>query len=147
MSAYFARLPATACALLLSLFLLPAAIGQEVLYQLTADVPFDFYLGNKLMPAGNYNFSSAMARSVIAASRTPSGPHAASITYDTGGGAARDRSALIFLRYGDQYFLNQVWRAGSKVGRGLPRSHPEREALFRASAPPEPVYVAAALAR
>jgi hypothetical protein len=43
---------------------------------------------------------------------------------------ARDttqKPKLVFHRYGDQYFLYQVWPAGATTGRQLPKSRGERE--------------------
>ena len=36
------------------------------------------------------------------------------------------QSKLVFNRYGDQYFLSQVWMAGSDTGRDLSPSRNER---------------------
>ena len=36
-------------------------------------------------------------------------------------------SKLIFNRYGNKYFLSQIWTAGSKSGRELPKSQRETE--------------------
>jgi hypothetical protein len=35
--------------------------------------------------------------------------------------------SLVFHRYGDEYFLSEIWPAGSSTGRGLPKSRAERE--------------------
>jgi hypothetical protein len=42
---------------------------------------------------------------------------------------------LVFSRYGDRYFLSQVFSAGSGVGRQIPKSKLEREL---ASSQPRP---------
>jgi hypothetical protein len=39
------------------------------------------------------------------------------------------RAKLVFHRYGDQYFLYQVWAAGATSGRQFPKSRSEREVL------------------
>jgi len=36
-------------------------------------------------------------------------------------------ASLIFNRYGNEYFLSQVWAKGGSVGRGLPKTRAERE--------------------
>jgi hypothetical protein len=36
-------------------------------------------------------------------------------------------AALVFRRYGDDYFLSEVWPKGGSIGRALPKSHTERE--------------------
>ena len=40
--------------------------------------------------------------------------------------ATQDRSHLVFNRYGDQYFLAQVWNSATNVGMELHKSHQER---------------------
>ena len=41
---------------------------------------------------------------------------------------SKDKATLLFHRYGDQYFLSQVWPAGGSTGRLLPKSRAERDA-------------------
>jgi hypothetical protein len=36
-------------------------------------------------------------------------------------------SALVFHRYGDRYFLSQIWVQGEELGRELPMTKPEKE--------------------
>jgi hypothetical protein len=38
-----------------------------------------------------------------------------------------ERSKLVFHRYGDRYFLAQIWVAGYNSGRELPKSRQEVE--------------------
>ena len=39
-----------------------------------------------------------------------------------------EQSKLVFHRYGDRYFLAQIWMAGSNSGQELPKSPRETEA-------------------
>src|SRR6266566_4315139 len=52
--------------------------------------------------------------------------HAASIN------APQAKSKLVFHRYGNRYFLTQVWSAGSSLGRELPKSAKEKEQALAA---------------
>jgi hypothetical protein len=47
----------------------------------------------------------------------------------------RPTSKLVFHRYGDTYFLTQVWAAGYSSGWEFPASKLEREMAARLSAP------------
>jgi hypothetical protein len=38
-----------------------------------------------------------------------------------------EKSKLVFHRYGNHYFLSQIWMAGDNVGQQLPKSHLETE--------------------
>jgi len=40
---------------------------------------------------------------------------------------ASQQTKLVFTRYGDQYFLSEIWMAGTTVGQKLPKSRRERE--------------------
>lgn len=97
------------------------------------EVPFDFWLGQKLMPAGEY------------------------VIYHMAGGTlmfedhhAKDRSAIFlaqpisrldngdgrleFTRYGDTYFLSKIWSPYQTDGYAVPKSGREKE-LARHSTP------------
>jgi hypothetical protein len=39
----------------------------------------------------------------------------------------QEKSKLVFHRYGDQYFLAQIWREGDNRGSELPKSQRENE--------------------
>ena len=39
----------------------------------------------------------------------------------------QERGKLVFHKYGDQYFLSQIWRTGENGGRELRMAHKERE--------------------
>ncbi|HYT24426.1 MAG TPA: hypothetical protein VEW05_29835 [Candidatus Polarisedimenticolia bacterium] len=55
-------------------------------------------------------------------------------------------SKLVFHRYGGQYFLSQVWTAGSTRGSELPKSAKEKEqALAAQNVAPDQVTIVARL--
>ena len=87
-----------------------------------AQVPFDFHVGNTVVPAGEYTIRTLNADE--AALRISDGRHSASINTNTAQGRAGG-ARLVFRRYGDQYFLAAVWGAG-EAGRALPVSKRER---------------------
>jgi hypothetical protein len=55
-----------------------------------------------------------------------------------------ETSRLVFRRYGDQYFLAQIWMAGETSGHELPISRREAE-LAKNQQPSEDVIVLASL--
>jgi hypothetical protein len=55
--------------------------------------------------------------------------------------APSDRTKLVFRKYGDQYFLAQVWTAGESDGRELPRPRLEQK-LAETHSPSEVVVLA-----
>ena len=47
----------------------------------------------------------------------------------------QDKARLVFHRYGNEYFLSEIWPAGGATGRELPKSRPERELQQRVNDP------------
>ena len=90
-----------------------------------AQVPFDFNVGDSLMPAGNYTIDAITGDG--SALRISSGKRNA-ITLTNSKEAnpgSESRSRLVFHKYADQYFLAAVWGA-DQTGRELRESKSER---------------------
>jgi len=80
------------------------------------------------MPAGEYRVESmSTATSTVAIRNADTTAKVLALTNGCESTEAADTSKLVFHRYGSQYFLAQVWSAGSSEGRELPRSRAERE--------------------
>ena len=99
--------------------LLMAACANAQTLNVKAKVPFDFVVGGKALPAGDYSIQSI-----------PTGnSHALVIRKENAGGgmvllgnSAQSASPsldtrLVFHRYGETYFLSQIWTAGNSSGR------------------------------
>jgi len=103
------------------------SFGQTVVAQ--ADIPFNFQMGQTSMPAGTYFVSEAGSLLTI---RNAAGKPAAMVL--TRPAEHRGKSAkpsLEFDRYGNDYFLANIWTAGSYEGRALPKSKREQELARR----------------
>ena len=81
------------------------------------NVPFSFAVEDHSLPAGEYTITTVTPeRSIRIASAD--GKHAAVInTLPNYVSQPSTKTYLVFHRYGDQYFLAQVWTAGENVGR------------------------------
>jgi hypothetical protein len=94
-----------------------------------ANVPFNFTVGNKTLPAGAYDmegFSSSDANMLLVKARDGSGrmivgSHAA----ESVNGA--NKTKLVFNRYRDQYFLAEIWMEGATRGHQVPKTSREKE--------------------
>jgi hypothetical protein len=84
------------------------ARAQEAM---VVDIPFAFTAGSATLPAGEYRVQKLDRNSAVLLIHC----------WD-----ARE-SKLVFNRYGNRYFLSQVWNAGSIRGRQLPISPREKE--------------------
>jgi len=100
--------------------------------KLVADVPFDFTVCHEQMPAGKYHvrpITSANPNVLIVHSEDNRSIEIV-CTQDVQSQTAAPSGKLIFNRYGDQYFLSQMWLPGRKTGTQLAKSQKE-EALQR----------------
>jgi hypothetical protein len=95
---------------------------------IVVSIPFDFVVGGKTLPAGDYSVkSSGSERTLLLIDRQDA---SASIFLGTNpiiASEPKSVSKLVFNRYGDRYFLSQVWTAGNSCGRLLLMSDRERE--------------------
>src|SRR5271169_5105493 len=104
-----------------------AAMGQTRIGDVVADVPFAFSVAGQSLPAGHYIVAAVGDNIRIFNSQTNG-------LYIPTHGATRsasDGTKLVFHRYGDSYFLSEVWVTGNTTGRELFRSRAERELATR----------------
>jgi len=107
-----------------------SAKAQSLAYRLTANIPFDFSLAGKKLPAGKYWVSRGQQSNgdLILQIRSVDGH--VDISRLTIPVVTRDpvsQGTLVFHRYGEEYFLSEVWPAGGLTGRELPKSRAERD--------------------
>ena len=92
-----------------------------------ATIPFEFKAGNKIMQAGQYTLRTPTG-GVLQISPVTGGDSAILLGGATNGEARHEDGALIFNRYGDQYFLSKVLTARG-TGVMVSPSRLEREHL------------------
>src|SRR5258705_9811998 len=94
------------------------------------NIPFDFAVGQTKLPAGNYTLSRIALPSsydrIAIQSADGRGDTRTVMTGPNRTSEVQKQSSLVFNRYGDQYFLSQVWMAGSDTGHDLFQSRNER---------------------
>lgn len=128
--------------LTLGLLLAAPALAQTA--SMNVNVPFDFIVNGKTLPAGEYRVDGlSTSTSTIAIRNTEKTAKLMALTNGCESIEAADASKLVFHRYGGQYFLAQVWSAGSSEGRELPRSRAEREVASNNQPAPQIVAIAA----
>ena len=100
-----------------------SANGQTS-HAVTAEIPFDFIVGNKTLAAGRYIVSSATSDGQGVRIRNSDGKSGAfRLSNQVPENSQKRNARLVFHRYGQQYFLAEVW-SGDSWGRQLiPCSH------------------------
>ena len=107
-----------------------SAQAQSLQYRLTANIPFDFSIAGKKLPAGKYWINRAQQGNGDTAVQISSPDGHANITRLTIPVSTFNpvkEGTLVFHRYGEDYFLSEIWPAGGLTGRALPKSSAERE--------------------
>ena len=105
-----------------------AANAQSQRSQITK-VPFNFNVGEKTLPAGDYvvkpNRPDSNGAWLI---QSTDGHNSVLVnTRSLQASKAQKRTRLVFNKYGDQYFLSQIWTDGSDSGRELRMRGQERD--------------------
>jgi len=115
--------------------------------KIVADIPFAFSVGKMTLPAGEYSVQKMRADSpFLLVQRTDGSALTTVLSIAAQSNEIQSESKLVFHRYGDRYFLSQVWRAGYGTGRELPESPREKElALIARHKAPDQVMIVARL--
>jgi hypothetical protein len=110
--------------------LLVAGAWAQLAYPLVVDVPFEFSAGKTALAAGEYQVK--MQQPGVLRIASADGKQSAMILTGTKiSSKAQSESKLMFNRYGDRYFLSQVWAAGTQTGLELPKTSTEMELAKR----------------
>lgn len=101
------------------------ARAQELMI---VNIPFDFAVGTKTLPAGEYSVKdSPTLQTLLLIDRDDPSQGAFLLTQPVDAHGLQSESKLVFNRYDNRYFLSQVWSAGKSRGRQLSRSDREKE--------------------
>src|SRR5262245_17193120 len=115
---------------LLSLLLPLSAIyvnaqGQTLIRKVK--IPFDFSVGAKNFPAGVYSVTRVNQEKIIVRLSSEDGGGAINIVTNPVQAKETPKTGkLIFRRYGETYFLSQIWESDEIQGRQLLKSRTER---------------------
>jgi hypothetical protein len=104
--------------------------AQSLSNRVRFTIPFDFTFGEKQLPAGKYSVSRALPSSgdtMLAMADNNGHAKVIVLSHAAVRSHANTNASLVFHRYGEQYFLVQVWPAGAAAGREFPESKSERQ--------------------
>jgi len=126
--------------------LLVAACANAQSVNVKANVPFDFTVGKSTLSAGQYNIQSlSTGSSDVLAIRGGAAQNMLASANRAETLNPSPNSRLVFHKYGDQYFLSQIWLQGEKAGRQFRITKREAEMAKNVQTSEEDVIVLAAL--
>jgi hypothetical protein len=107
-------------------------LGIPVIYagsigSVEATIPFDFIVGKMTLPAGQYTVSPLDHKRGLVVRSEDGKSTAMVLTMGVQTKSAKNQARLVFNRYGNTYFLSQVWRGYDSEGFALHKSNQERE--------------------
>ena len=100
---------------------------------ITANIPFGFYMGANAMPAGAYQVTE-LARGTLVVLRSRGAVKSIGVS-QVSSKSSDEAPRLVFHRYGDTYFLSEIWNANGYLGLHLATTQSERELANSGTAP------------
>ena len=113
---------------------------QSISTKIVANVPFGFVAGGASLPAGEYVVGEVNSTVLMVTNKASTNK---ALVFTVGKAQTQGEAAakLVFRRYGDTYFLAEVWR-GEKSGSLIPKTRQEKDVALIAANKGELVTVA-----
>lgn len=118
--------------IVMTLFLFIAALSiyaaAQVEDRLQVNIPFDFTVRNKVMPADTYTvWTPDSVSDGMMALRDDQGHEIYFLTENAEDRTTPAKSELIFKRLGDRYFLSEIFERGNNIGAEVVKSRTEQK--------------------
>jgi hypothetical protein len=113
--------------LVLGLAVLAPKVQAQSSLNLTSTVPFDFTIGSRVMPAGDYEVRADRVPGALIFQRTDGAATHAVIAIPVETRKPPATGKLVFTCYDGRCFLSQLWSPLSATGRQFPKSKLEME--------------------
>lgn len=107
-----------------------SAQGQSLQNRMRANIPFDFSVAERQIQPGRYSIGRLTQNaddSILSIIDANGRSKAIRSSIPVQRPSSNNKGTLVFHRYGDRYFLFQVWPAGESTGRQFFKSRSERE--------------------
>jgi hypothetical protein len=133
-------------ALVLFAALVTVSASARTSRTVVVQIPFDFHIAGKTLPAGQYLVERSTQASADGLSLRSLDKNVGVfvLTSAVQSNERQSDSRLVFNRYQDTYFLSQFWTSGEAAGRALIKSDKERTAereLTKSGAKPERIAI------
>ena len=100
--------------------------------KLTVQVPFGFHVGASTLPSGEYTVDTGTAPGIVRLRSADSKAAVMILSMSVQAPGPPSQGKLVFHKYGDEYFLSQIWKAGNNTGCELRKSRREIEVAANA---------------
>lgn len=107
--------------------LLIATVAYARDLNLKVNIPFDFVVNGATLPSGEYSLQGLAVGNAISIRKADYTAKALTLGTRCESRKTSEKSKLVFHRYGNHYFLAQIWVAGDNAGEELPKSRLETE--------------------
>lgn len=104
-----------------------AVVAANAQDKVAARIPFTFRAGKSVLPAGEYTFSTIGPAGTVLVRSIEQKANAMLIANAVQASQRPAGGKLVFHRYGDTYFLSQVWKPGSERGHQFIPTRAEQE--------------------
>jgi len=133
--------------MILALALIVSVPMTQAQARTVAYVPFAFSLDQKSMPAGTYEISSQGNKALVVRNLDTRQARLVIESMHVEASQASDapHAKLVFCKYGDQYFLAQIWDGQNRTGIAFPESKREKELQMASSNASQPEVVVIAM--
>ena len=123
--------------------LLVTALAYAKTVNMKVNIPFNFVVGGATLPSGEYTVQGLSLGNAISIRKSDQTAKSLTLAIRCESSKTQEKSKLVFHRYGDRYFLAQIWMAGDNSGHQLPKSR--REAEVAMDYPAQQVVLVASL--
>jgi hypothetical protein len=96
--------------------------------RVSANIPFDFSIGNTALKAGSYTVEQLQS-GIITFNGEDEKAHQFALTFPGDADKESQGPHLVFIRYGSEAFLKRVFLFGNEDCRELPENSRERELI------------------
>jgi hypothetical protein len=134
--------------MILALALIVSAPIAQAQARAKAVVPFEFNMEQQVMSAGAYEISSMSTGSALAVRNLDTREARlliAPMYKQASQGAGIPHAKLVFHKYGDQYFLAEIWDGRDNTGIAFPESKHEKEVQSASNLASQPEVVVIAM--
>lgn len=108
-------------------FLATCSLLAQQDHRIIVTVPFDFLVANQHLDAGTYSVTTNLSAGAVLIRAENNASAKFVLVHPTEPAKTPVHPKLVFDRYGERYFLSQVWPADMEQGSQLPASKAEQE--------------------